>query len=1043
MCGIAGVVDPSLPIENRDTAVARMCSAMVHRGPDDAGAISVGAASLGMRRLAVFDPVNGRQPMASADRRFHLVFNGAIYNFRALATELAGLGHSFATQCDTEVLLAAFAQWGEACVGRLRGMFAFAIWDAREERLFLARDPFGIKPLYLHQSGSRLLFASELNALVASGIFRAEIDPLSAADYLAWLAVPAPRTIYRDVVCLQPGECATFHRGQLVRRTYWNFQSIAPAPAAPSREEFEAGLRAKLEDSIRAHLAADVPVGAFLSGGLDSAVIVGLMTRIAGRLKTFTIGFEEKSLDESRAAEATALHFGTDHQTRIVTGAEVAKQLPFILSALDQPTGDGINTYFASETAHAGGVTVALSGLGGDELFGGYPSFQDVPRLHRWLPWWRMLPAAAREPILRRFERRGARYRKVADMLRHARTFDELCSLQRRVFSASSQTRLLSADARNLLEARPAHHPALAGLAADLRDAGAFEKLSAWELRSYMADVLLRDSDVMSMRHSLELRVPFIDRTVIEWLWTQPARWKAGIAPKAALASAMRDLLPPDLLSRRKQGFSFPFARWMRRELRPFLDETFSAASVSRSGLFSHDAVGATWRSFLQTSDDRQWSRLWSLAILVDFANRRGPSLAVRSLETPPSITVASEGRPATSNTPGRGRGATRPQPRRTVLWAPEIFTSEGGIPRILQGYLKALCELAGPDDQVKLLALNDNQIDTTDLERAATTRLTEWRVCAGRKSRFVRDALALSRNADRIVCGHIGQLPVALAARALNPALEYYLVAHGIEVWRPFSRLERSALRRAKRVFCVSRYTSDRMVERGVLLPEQAAVLPNTLDPFFTIAPGLPRSATDSPVILAVTRLTTADRYKGVDHLIEAMPAVRAQIPNAVLRVIGRGDDLPRLQALRARLGLGRAVEFLGRVDDARLAAELRACALFALPSEKEGFGLVLLEAMANGRPCLGARAGAIPELITDATGVLVEFGNVPAIADGCIAALRRTWDEDAILARAQQFSFERFKMRLAVLLGDVEPSSAGEPVVETPPASHALSPS
>ena len=257
----------------------------------------------------------------------------------------------------------------------------------------------------------------------------------------------------------------------------------------------------------------------------------------------------------------------------------------------------------------------------------------------------------------------------------------------------------------------------------------------------------------------------------------------------------------------------------------------------------------------------------------------------------------------------------------------------------------------------------------------------------------------------------------MALAAKVLHPRLRYYLVAHGIEVWRPFTLPERLALRGAERIFCVSDYTRQELL-RFCPLPEgKAVVLPNALDPSFQIFPA-PLRRDVPPVILVVARLTRGDRYKGVDHMIEAMPAIRATIPDAVLRVIGRGDDLPRLQTLRNRLGLRSAVEFLGYLDDRRLTTEFQACRLFALPSKKEGFGLVFLEAMACGRPCLGARAGGIPDVITDDTGVLVEFGDVPGIAAASIAALRRDWDQEAILARARHFSYSQFKAQLGSLL-------------------------
>jgi len=627
MCGIAGIIDPRESAADRSVAVGRMCAAMVHRGPDDDGMVSDGDATLGMRRLAIFDPAHGHQPMVTPDGRFHLVFNGAIFNHEALRAELAAAGHAFRTRCDTEVLLAAYAHWGEACLARLRGMFAFAAWDRREQSLFLARDPFGIKPLYVRHAGTRFTFASELTALLAAG--GAEIDPHGVADYLAWFAVPAPRTIYRDVLSLRPGECATFRAGRLERRAYWSFRAIpADAPVARTAEEFNRELRARLEDTIRAHVVADVPVGAFLSGGLDSAVVVALMTRAGGsRLRTFSIGFDDAGYSEAEAAAETARFCGTDHHASVLDGNRVVRDLDALVAAFDQPSGDGINTYYACQAARAGGVTVALSGLGGDELFGGYPSFRDLPRLASVLPAWTHLPAFARAALLRRLQRGGVRARKLADFLAHARSLPELAALQRRVFSEPGRRELLGPDALRALGGARPHHPALETLADDLAGAPDFGTIGAWELRTYMADVLLRDSDVMSMRHSLELRVPFVDRPLVEWLWRQPVKFREPARrPKAALFEAVRDLLPPGLEHRRKQGFSLPFAVWMRRELRPFLEETFSDASVDRSGLLARGPVQALWRRFLDGQDTREWSRVWSLAMLVAFLQRPRPS---------------------------------------------------------------------------------------------------------------------------------------------------------------------------------------------------------------------------------------------------------------------------------------------------------------------------------------------------------------------------------------------------------------------------------
>jgi glycosyltransferase involved in cell wall biosynthesis len=315
------------------------------------------------------------------------------------------------------------------------------------------------------------------------------------------------------------------------------------------------------------------------------------------------------------------------------------------------------------------------------------------------------------------------------------------------------------------------------------------------------------------------------------------------------------------------------------------------------------------------------------------------------------------------------------------------------------------------------LVALNDGTFSTTDLNRVTGGRLTEWQACGRDKLSFIKSVLRFGRRSDRLLCGHIAQLPVALAARTLNPRLQYDLIAHGVEVWRPLGLLEPMALRRARHVYCVSDYTRRELIKRCPLPEGRALVLPNALDPAFPIQPGAPRQPDAAPVILLVARLTHFDRDKGVEEMIKAMPAVVSALPRARLRIIGRGNALPGLVSLSRRLGMQDAVEFLGYVNDDTMTQALRSCTLFALPSGKEGFGLVFIEAMACGRPCLGARAGGIPEVITPESGVLVAYGDVPGIAAACIDALQREWDENAILARARKFAYPRFRGHLEEL--------------------------
>jgi len=350
----------------------------------------------------------------------------------------------------------------------------------------------------------------------------------------------------------------------------------------------------------------------------------------------------------------------------------------------------------------------------------------------------------------------------------------------------------------------------------------------------------------------------------------------------------------------------------------------------------------------------------------------------------------------------------------KVLLLAPALFTGDGGIPRILALYSKALADLAPRVKGVRFVALNDLMADDRDLRRYTGPNLEAWFCCHGSKRRFVREALRLSAGCNHILCGHIRQLPVALAISFVRPGITFDLVAHGIEVWRTPSLLQQLALRRVRRVLCVSEFTRFRMGEYSSVPQSRMTIVHNGLDVFFEIPESAPPS-TEPPTALCVSRLSRSDAYKGVDTLIEAVPAVLARRPDFRLRIIGQGDDSARLDALVARLGLRHAVTLSGYVSDTELRQALRDCRMLALPSRSEGFGLVYLEAMAQGKPCLAARAGGAPEVITPETGLLVEYGDRPAIAEGILEILDRKWDSATILARAREFSYPCFRERLA----------------------------
>jgi asparagine synthase (glutamine-hydrolysing) len=609
MCGIWGIVN----VADREMAEAA-ARAMHHRGPDDHGVLVLEEpipVSLANTRLAIIDlSPAAHQPMSNKDGSLWIVYNGEIYNYRALRTILLDMGYQFVSQSDTEVVLHAYDVWGEGCLEHFRGMFAFAIWDAKRGRLFAARDRLGIKPLYyVHDAAHKmLLFGSELKALLASGLVKRRLSYAGLHHYLSFYAVPAPHTMLEDVQALPTGHSLTFQDGRLTLSQYWN---IPPAePLEMSTDEILVRLRSLLEDAVRLRMVADVPVGAFLSGGIDSSAVVALMTRISGeRLKTFSVGFgpEGRAQDERSEARVLAEYYGTDHHEVIVTGAHVRDQLDNIVRAMDQPTGDGLNTYLVSQ-ATAEHVKVAVSGLGGDELFAGYPQFGLFHRAQAWdrLPGVVRAAARAGAQVVGGKAWRAVQWLDGDFLTRYGRVrvlYDEQAKLE--LYTPETQ-RALAAPEPSLKFLAGFVHPV---------ETDPLAQLTRLELKNYMAHTLLRDTDAMSLAHSLEVRVPLIDHKLVEFAMRIPFALKLhdGTA-KWIFIQALRDVLPPEVARRPKRGFEMPVEAWMRGELRPILDDVFSEQGVAQRGLFRYEVVNGIYERFLDGSE--HYMRVWALAAL-------------------------------------------------------------------------------------------------------------------------------------------------------------------------------------------------------------------------------------------------------------------------------------------------------------------------------------------------------------------------------------------------------------------------------------------
>jgi asparagine synthase (glutamine-hydrolysing) len=641
MCGIAGIVG-QVNDRNR-AALRRMSDAMAHRGPDGQGAWESPpdergwGAMLAHRRLAILDlSPAGAQPMVDPMSGHVIAFNGEIYNYVELRERLAAGGQRFESTGDTAAMLRALALHGRDALRWLRGMFAFALWDPARRELLLARDPLGIKPLYLARArdpaaGWAVAFASEVRALLASGLLgTARLDPAAVAS-VAWNGfVVGPGTAVEGIELVWPGEALAFDRRGALSRAE-PFASIpAAAPGDPVDEEALAGV---LEKTVKLHLASDVPLAVFLSGGVDSSAVANLARRASGTtVHTFTLAFEEQELNEGPIARRIAAAIGTEHHEVLLTQDRFVANLEAALDSLDQPSFDGLNAFYLSHAIRSAGFTVALAGTGGDELFGGYPSFRDLPLLHRlwravrWLP--RDLLVAVAKVGTLGLRRPGAaippqtRWAKLPEMVRRGDDLLALYQLAYALFLPEYQRELLGRGVSSALVdglPRPMH----ARLRAETRARTALSALSVMEQRLFLGERLLRDNDVASMAASLEQRVPLVDSVLFDAIDRQPdPRRYEPLGKKAMLRRIGLRGLDPALFDRPKSGFVLPFDRWIRSGLRDVMDGAMRDPAAARAAGLDPGAVSRLWRGFVSGAPGLYWSRVWAIYVLIRWCQR-------------------------------------------------------------------------------------------------------------------------------------------------------------------------------------------------------------------------------------------------------------------------------------------------------------------------------------------------------------------------------------------------------------------------------------
>jgi asparagine synthase (glutamine-hydrolysing) len=626
-----------------------MAAAMIHRGPDEEGYLTgeprAPGLALGIRRLSIIDLAGGHQPIWNEARDVAVIFNGELYNYRELRERLALCGHRFATQSDTEILVHAWEEWGEDCLTELRGMFAFALLDLRERHataplLFLARDPLGIKPLYYTQSPAGFAFASEVRALIASGSAAKRLSQDALTSYLLFGSVSEPVTLLEGVFSLPPGHHMLLHvpdRRRTPRaRPWWNPAQSSAARDLKKPRDFSTAarrLRPLLEDAVNAHLIADVPVGLFLSSGLDSGAIAALAGRARAGIQSFTLTFPGTSYDEGAMSRVVASRCRTQHSEIPLDSGTMLSRLDEALAALDQPTMDGINTYFVSWAAREVGLKVALSGVGGDELFAGYRTFADTRRVSRFTQIARVVPAPLRRTtaglVIQLIGQRSTpdAGRKVAAAWATPDALPSPYYFTRTLFPPGELTRLteprfrpstVSADGVTL---DPTWLGWLERAADEARKLEQVAGTSWLEMRTYMASTLLRDTDSVSMSRSLEVRVPLLDTPLVEFAGALPdaARYRRGVQ-KALLVEALGELLPREILAQPKRTFTLPWEEWLRGGLRARLEASFTDLAPSLAPHLHKAGVRAVWAAFL--AGKTSWSRPWSLYVLNEWCRQ-------------------------------------------------------------------------------------------------------------------------------------------------------------------------------------------------------------------------------------------------------------------------------------------------------------------------------------------------------------------------------------------------------------------------------------
>lgn len=915
MCRISGIASHQVSTESLALRIQQMNDCQKHGGPDGEGATvhaELGVA-LGHRRLALLDlSLAGMQPMLDQSSNYEILFNGEIYNYLEIRLELIALGYQFNNQTDTEVILNAYIQWGDLAFKRLNGMFAVAIFDKLKKEIVLARDIVGIKPLYYHHSKQGLIFASEVKAFTASG-FKFEEQMDWKIYFLSFGFIPEPFTTLKDVFQLKPGHILKY---QIHTQTtsIKCFERLNFSSEIQDESEALAQINASLFQSVKRHLISDAPIGVFLSGGIDSSLIALLAAKAHNQpINTLSVTFSEEKYTEQYYQKIINQQTGGKHTYYQVTEQNYFDALPEIKQAFDQPSNDAINTWFITKCAKEEGLKAVLSGLGGDELFGGYPTFDRMKHLKKL----RALP-------LQLF---GIADHLSADKLKKF-SFLETNSIAgdylffRGFYTPKTVCKLIDATEEEVSKAfkRLSYN----------RSRREFHPLNyaSWlEQRIYMRSQLLKDTDYMSMQHGIEVRVPFLDKEFLKLVHAiSPAIKFSKKFPKATLVSAFKDLLPEEIYKRKKMGFTFPFQEWNKQH-----------PDIVPLAKHPNHTVKALAERFL--NNKLHWSRCFALLQIQDFL------------------------------------------PKKSILFLTlKTFSHTGGIEKVNRILMKAGTDLQTAH-QIKFNALS--LYDTAPDEKYIKKR--RFKGFDGALFKFIRTSVSAAKESDTVLLSHINLSLVGLLIKIFSPHTKILVQAHGIEVWKKLNFVKRTLLHQADCILPVSEFTKNKLVNLHHVSKEKCFVLNNSLDPYFNTLPHADEVAylkkyydiiPEQKIILTLTRISSHEKYKGYDQIINVLPELIQKNPHIRYLLAGKhdGKEKNRVKKLIKQNGCAEHVTLLGFIPDEYLTALFSLADIFVMPSKKEGFGIVFIEAMACGITAIGGNVdGTVDALKNGELGYLI----------------------------------------------------------------------